>query len=434
MKQILLFFFLLTSLAVSAQKIGGFYAGTLYNDSTKMVQKYELALSEYKGKISGYSYVTFVINDTFYYGIRKIKANIVGDSLIVVDDKMLINNFPEAPAKGVGRMITIPLKGQDSVIQLEGRWKTNQTKKYYSVPGAIDLNKSSDSAHSPLISHLKELNIIPSTPYQQTDNLTAIRAKEKADEQVRVETERKIREERKMAAAEASLKAKEAQKRLQDELKAKSEAEVKARKVLAEKNKLDAEARKKIEDEQKKMMAAEEKKKRRDDEERKKLLAEENKKLIAEENKRIEVEARIKGERLKAEEERKKALAASIIAPVKLRYDQRSNKIQQALEVFSDSLILSFYDNGVVDGDSISVYLNDQPVILNAKLTTVATKKIIGIVGLDDIRILLVAENLGTLPPNTGLMTIRDGENIYQVNFSADLQTNATIVIRRKKK
>ncbi|MGZ8544421.1 MAG: hypothetical protein ACXWV0_03950, partial [Flavisolibacter sp.] len=50
-----------------------------------------------------------------------------------------------------------------------------------------------------------------------------------------------------------------------------------------------------------------------------------------------------------------------------------------------------------------------------------------------DLEILLVAENLGSIPPNTGLMTITDGDKIYQVNFSADMKTNASIIIRRKR-
>jgi hypothetical protein len=49
------------------------------------------------------------------------------------------------------------------------------------------------------------------------------------------------------------------------------------------------------------------------------------------------------------------------------------------------------------------------------------------------VELVLFAENLGTIPPNTGLLTIRDGDDIYQVRFSADLQKNATIVLRRKK-
>jgi len=118
------------SFSSSAQKISGFYSGRLVNDSVNgMVQTYELALSEYRGKITGYSYVTFVKSDTFYYGIRRVKARVEKDELIVEDDKFIANNFPEAPNKGVGRIITIPLNGQDSLVSLNGRWKTTQTKK-----------------------------------------------------------------------------------------------------------------------------------------------------------------------------------------------------------------------------------------------------------------------------------------------------------------
>ena len=60
-------------------------------------------------------------------------------------------------------------------------------------------------------------------------------------------------------------------------------------------------------------------------------------------------------------------------------------------------------------------------------------KKTIYIGKQQDVQLLLVAENLGSLPPNTGLLVIRDGDNNYQLNFSADLQTNAAVTIRKKK-
>jgi hypothetical protein len=52
----------------------------------------------------------------------------------------------------------------------------------------------------------------------------------------------------------------------------------------------------------------------------------------------------------------------------------------------------------------------------------------------ENIELILVAENLGTLPPNTGLLVVKDGDKVYQVNFSADLQTNAAILFKRKLK
>jgi hypothetical protein len=369
MKNLILLFLVLATVSSSAQKIGGFYSGTLFNDSTKMVQKYELAISEYKGKFSGYSYVTFIANDTFYYGIRKIKAKVVGDSLIVEDDKMIVNNFPEAPAKGVGRMITIPLKGQDSVVVLNGRWKTNQTRKYYSVPGAIDLSRSEDSTHSPLIAHLKELNIIPSTPYVQTADIASVQVPR---DNRNTETQSKVNESK---------------------VKTKEVVKDPATETVAKKTKT------KVKNEHPNNDAVKEAK---------------------------QVDATVTTPPI--------VTAPVVTAPSVLSYEQRKNRVLETVEVVADSLALAFYDNGVVDGDSISVYMNGQNIVSKAKLLSSATKRSVSIAGLSEITLLLVAENLGSIPPNTGLLSIRDGVNVYQVNFSADMQTNATIVIRRKTK
>jgi hypothetical protein len=127
-----------------------------------------------------------------------------------------------------------------------------------------------------------------------------------------------------------------------------------------------------------------------------------------------------------------KTVVTKSSAPQVLSYTQRKERVQQAVDITSDSLQLSFYDNGVVDGDSISVYMNDQPVITNSKLTSVATKQKVYVGGMTEIRLVLVAENLGSLPPNTGLLVIRDGDKTYQVNFTADMQTNASILLRRR--
>src|SRR5687768_9858643 len=118
----------------SAQNISGIYSGTLVNDSLKMVQNYELALSEYRGKITGYSYITFVTNDTFYYGIKRIKATRQNGELVVEDVEMLANNYPKRPDKGVHVINRIPLPPeQDTIIDMNGRWETTGTRKFYSI-------------------------------------------------------------------------------------------------------------------------------------------------------------------------------------------------------------------------------------------------------------------------------------------------------------
>lgn len=352
---------------VSAQKkVGGFYKGTLFNDSTKMVQQYELALAEYRGKIMGYSYVTFVANDTFYYGIRKIKAKIIGDSLLVEDDKMIANNFPEAPAKHVHRSVTIPFNGQDSLVSINGRWKTNKTKVYYAVPGSVEASKSSDSSGSALFSHLKELNLMPGDNYVATESRTETKTKEK-------QTKSKIKTEEKPAYALT---------------KTDSKTEVVTTTIKTEEQPIAIETKSK----------------------------KNTSKIEAKPNVGIQT-----------------ATSSINLPPPVLTYTKRNERLQQTVDVGSDSLVISFYDNGVVDGDSISVYLNEQAIVSSAKLTTAATKQTIFIGGMSEVRLVLVAENLGSIPPNTGLLVIRDGNKTYHVNFTADMKTNASIILRRKR-
>jgi hypothetical protein len=367
MKNLLILAFILAiSLSCFAQKkVGGFYKGTLFNDSTKMLQQYELALAEYRGKIMGYAYVTFVANDTFYYGIRKIKAKIVGDDLIVEDDKMIANNFPESPAKHVNRTVTIPFNGQDSLVSVNGKWKTNQTKIYYAVPGSVEASKSNDSSRSALFAHLKELNLMPNENNYVSTETTP---KEKESKAIK-----KVKDQPSVAKTEVKSK--------QDKTKTEGEerTDVAVTKVKKKEEKIKTET-------------------------------EPNPNPII-----------------------AKTAVTKNNVPAVLSYTERKDRLQQTVELASDSLLLSFYDNGVVDGDSISVYLNDQPVISSTKLTSVATKKTVYVGGMNEIRLLLVAENLGTIPPNTGLLIIRDGDKTYQVNFTADMQTNASIILRRKR-
>lgn len=376
--QLILALILMLSLFSSAQKkVGGFYKGTLFNDSTKMTQQYELALAEYRGKVMGYSYVTFVVNDTFYYGIRKINAKIVGDSLIVEDGKMIANNFPESPAKHVNRTIVIPFHGQDSLTSIDGRWTTNKTKVYYSVPGSVEASKSTDSLSSALFPHLKELGLMP-------------------NESNYVATETNTEENKKV-----------------EEVKTKTKAGNKD--VVSETKKKEKQDRDKIKTEENGVIT---KTKEKENKTKEPPTVVETKPDVKKENNSDKVKT--------------KPVVEKTNVPVALPYNERKEHLQQTVAFSSDSLLLSFYDNGVVDGDSISVYLNDQPVI-TTRLTSIATKKSIYIGGMEEVKLLLVAENLGSIPPNTGLLIIREGDKTYQVNFTADMQTNASIILRRKR-
>lgn len=116
------------------------------------------------------------------------------------------------------------------------------------------------------------------------------------------------------------------------------------------------------------------------------------------------------------------------------RYEARKNILQQEITVTSDSLRISFYDNGDVDGDSISVFVNGTPVLARQELDVRGLNLYIKLDSTKDVNeISMFAENLGKLPPNTALMVVFDGETRKEVYLSSSLTQNASVRIRRKK-
>jgi hypothetical protein len=115
-------------------------------------------------------------------------------------------------------------------------------------------------------------------------------------------------------------------------------------------------------------------------------------------------------------------------------YKKRQNVIQNEITVSSDTLKVDFYDNGEVDGDSISVFFNDQLLGSNLMLSTRSIHMDLKLDTSKEINELaMFANNLGSIPPNTALMLVSDGKQRYEVRLSSNLEQNAMVRIRRKK-
>ena len=113
-------------------------------------------------------------------------------------------------------------------------------------------------------------------------------------------------------------------------------------------------------------------------------------------------------------------------------------KIQKIDEIFfnSDSLLLSFYDNGTVDGDTISMVLNGKILTEKLGLKANAFKITIPTGGLksgDSLLLVMQAESLGLIPPNTGLLIIQDGTTRHEIRFEGDMQRSSAIMLKKKK-
>ena len=119
---------------------------------------------------------------------------------------------------------------------------------------------------------------------------------------------------------------------------------------------------------------------------------------------------------------------------VESQFKERENVVVQEIEVNSDSLKIDFYDNGEVDGDSISVFFNQQLMAFSQRLSTRSLHFDITLDASKQFNELsMFADNLGSIPPNTALMIVSDGVKEHQIRLSSSLDKNATIRIKRKK-
>jgi len=123
------------------------------------------------------------------------------------------------------------------------------------------------------------------------------------------------------------------------------------------------------------------------------------------------------------------------IKKIATSFEQRKNIMNNTVEVENDSIRISFYDNGDIDGDSISIFINKVPVLIHQPLSEKALNLYIAMDekhGTNEIS--MFAENLGKYPPNTALMVISDGEKRHEVFMSSSLTQNSSVIIKRKKK
>jgi hypothetical protein len=457
---IILFSFLLPAMAGAQNTLYGLWSGELLNDSTHKKQYFEMGLSEYRGKITGFSYTTFIENDTFYYSIKKVKAEKRDGKLWVEDDGMVGNNFPARVSKGVHQTTVFSLVTDTTIDFINGRWSTNQTKKYYSIGGTAALKEEPDEKNSDLLAHLDELqvknNIAAKTPEKKNDqsivkvssvvttggnketnspvnsnnsvaknnpgttnqpkqNITAIApSKENSKPTDLVKPDNKIITDQNLNNTSSPLTKKD------DPVPKPANQNTSTIAAVPEpKNNLPVNPNRAINNNISKSQPIN----------NPVAITNLQKNAIdpsnSNEKAKPVVATTAPGKKTTVEET--KALPQNVM--------QRKTESIQDIYFTSDSLVLSLYDNGIVDGDTVSVYLNGTEIISKQKLKESATKKTVYITPdmNDQVELILFAENLGTIPPNTGLLTIRDGENLYQVRFSADLGKNASIVLKRKK-
>ena len=117
------------------------------------------------------------------------------------------------------------------------------------------------------------------------------------------------------------------------------------------------------------------------------------------------------------------------------RLESRNNDLLKTIEIENESFKVDLYDNGDIDGDSISLFFNGKLLLSHKRLSDKAISLTLNADDSKDVNeLVMYAENLGLIPPNTALMVVTDGENRYEVRISSDLQKSGVIRFIHKPK
>lgn len=522
---------LLSPLFFHAQSLTGLWVGSLHNDSStvRKDQSFEIALTEYKGKVYGYSRSEFIVNDTLYYIMKRVKGTIEGDICEVTDDEIISYNFRGKLDKGIKVTSTFRRNKNDSTWYLDGTWKTNANRKYYSVSGKVKLEEEKDLTASKIFPHLEELKKADDIAFykerkegppvvkiakperintepadrtiQSADNkdiATVVRQpdlpkteskivpvqgaaadvtdenKEKgikntATDPSPVPVKKADEKKQDLAAAEAQ-KTKPGNDSNEDLLKnsrqqaigsAKEETVISSqttagkpvantnRDVTADRPKQNIAQHKnensnnRVNDQSKPVTTVPQKISANQPVQKPATNTTAATSKPADNNKKPEAIATT-APAVNTIAPEKKETVATAINPVPKKpaedvikksavIEGRKSEFSQEVNFKSDSLVLSLYDNGEIDGDTVSVYMNGEVIMASQGLKSSAIRKTIYLPGESEtFTLVMFAESLGKYPPNTGLLVIRDGNDVYNLRFSSDFQKSSGIVFRRK--
>ena len=107
--------------------------------------------------------------------------------------------------------------------------------------------------------------------------------------------------------------------------------------------------------------------------------------------------------------------------------ENRPIKEQKVLMVTSNKVKVELYDDGEIDNDIVTLYYNKELILDKKSLTDKAITFNLELVQGKTNELVLFANNLGTIPPNTALMVITDDKNRYEVRLTSDLKNNASV-------
>lgn len=112
----------------------------------------------------------------------------------------------------------------------------------------------------------------------------------------------------------------------------------------------------------------------------------------------------------------------------KRRFKGRKLEVQETLSVASQSLKVLLWDKNKVDGDEVAIYLNGELIEENIKVTKTKQEVTLFLEPGRNV-IIMHALNLGSVPPNTAIMSVNDGQKAKLVTVVSDMKKSGVIEV-----
>jgi hypothetical protein len=125
----------------------------------------------------------------------------------------------------------------------------------------------------------------------------------------------------------------------------------------------------------------------------------------------------------------------TLLNEAEILFTQRTVSISKSITIESDSIEIELTDNGEIDGDIVSIFLDGKLLLAKKNLSY---KPIVYTIALNNNKpefvLCMYAENTGLIAPNTALLTIKDGSKKYEMEISSSLSSTTGIVLKKNKK
>jgi hypothetical protein len=113
-----------------------------------------------------------------------------------------------------------------------------------------------------------------------------------------------------------------------------------------------------------------------------------------------------------------------------LQLKPRKKELQKELEFHNPTIKIELYDNAELDGDTVTVLLNNRLLLYKKMLTDKPLTLEISAFPDTDYELIMYADNLGRVPPNTAVMEITAGKQRYEVHMTSTLEKSAVVRFR----